>query len=319
MGYDSTNYLATSSSSDVKEFLEILGYKKVQPDTFYFFNEVDYEYVTGVFATVRIGEDKLVQVDLRTNIIRSKADAELHNSTIKHLRKRFGGHFHSDNGTNRYTPHLGPIRSKAESGCYIAYLNFRNNLVLVLIYLSHIKSATKDEQLLTGIPFIDQANPSIISNNLTLPFLVAITEEYFKSTYVALARYSDKKEAILRNARFLSEDLVYVSQGEMKLEEAVTKSMSFQNIGKISTYFRELDKKYDIHGTLKKPYRRRKESLYEAIDRVFNQRHQLIHQALLSTDYNYQKAKRDAEDTNTIVTRVYEMIISENKWSSRDY
>lgn len=319
MGYDSTNYLVTSSKSDVSEFLEILGYKKIQSDTFYFYNEFDYEYVTGVVGTIRVGEDKLIQVDLRTNIIRSKADANLHNSTIKHLRKRFGGYFHSDIGTNRYMPHDGPIRSKAEGGCYIAYLNFKNNLVLVLIYLNHIKLSTKEAQPSTGIPFVDQTNPGIISNNLTLPFLVAITEEYFKSTYVAIAKYSDKKENILKNARFLSEDLVNVSQGEMKLEEAATKSMSFQNIGKVSTYFRELDKKYDIHGTLKKPYRRRRESLYEAIDRIFNQRHRLIHQAFLSTDYNYQKAKRDAEDINTIVTHIYEMIISENQWSKLDY
>jgi len=109
-----------------------------------------------------------------------------------------------------------------------------------------------------------------------------------------------------------------VSEGKEELEEAATKSMSFQNIGKISTYFKELDKRYDIHGVLRKPYRRRKETLYEAVERIFNQRHSLIHQANISTTYITEKAKKDVEDIEAAITRVYDMIITENKWSKYD-
>jgi len=139
MGHDSTNFLETKSKADVVEFLEILRYEKLNSYIFFYYNEKDFEYVTGVTATIRIGEDGKVQVDLRTNVIRSKADADLHNTTIKQLRKRFGGYFHSDNGVNRYMPHFGPERIKAEGGCYLAYLNFKNNIVSVYIYLDHVE------------------------------------------------------------------------------------------------------------------------------------------------------------------------------------
>ena len=318
MGHDSTNFLETKSKTDVIEFLKTLRYQKVDADTLFYYNDENFEHVTGVTATIRIGEDRKIEVGLRTNIIRSKVDADLHNNTIRQLRKRFGGGFQSDDGTNRYMPHFNSERTKAEGGCYLAYLNFRNNFVLVFVYLDRVKPQDTTSCPLTGIPFIDQTNPDIISNNLMLPFLIAISEEYFKSTYSALLKYSEKKDSVLKSARFFSEDLVRVSEGTMKLEEAATKSMSFQNIGKISTYFKELDKRYNIHGTLCKPYRRRKETLYDAVDRIFNQRHALIHQSIITTTYTSDNATKDAQDIKAAITRVYEMLIAENKWATYD-
>ncbi len=53
----------------------------------------------------------------------------------------------------------------------------------------------------------------------------------------------------------MPEDLLAISNKELTVETAITKTMSFQNIGKICAYFRDLDTRLDLAGTLKKPYK----------------------------------------------------------------
>ena len=62
--------------------------------------------------------------------------------------------------------------------------------------------------------------------------------------------------------------MIDISNGNKSLEEALARTLSFQNIEKINSNFMAIDKKYDLGRVLKKPYKNRKESLYEQINRL---------------------------------------------------
>ena len=262
MGYDCTCCLHTESRfPDVEEFLCFLGYNRINKGVFYFFEEKDYLSISGVLATVKIEKDGQLLVSLRSQIFASNTDIAQFNKTAKQLRNRFGGYFLSDYGKNRYIRDVKLNREKAEAGCYQAYTRFENNITKANIYTKY-KRFEITYPPIGEFPEMDTSNPIIVSNNLVVPFLVSIIEEYFRSSYIALLKYSEKKNIILKNSRISSDDLSLISEQILSIEEAVSRSKSFQNINKIATNFRDLDRKVDIKGVLLEPYRRRKETLY---------------------------------------------------------
>lgn len=117
---------------------------------------------------------------------------------------------------------------------------------------------TSHYQKHTKFLFIDAMNPLTLSNNFLLPFLVSILKDYFKSTFVALLRYSQRKSSFFKNARLTSSQLISISDGTLLVEEAVAEYLPFQSIKKICQHFKVLDPKLDLSGTLIKPYNRRK-------------------------------------------------------------
>src|SRR5262249_43943152 len=97
MGLDCTNYLRQSTrQQDVERILELLGYKRAGKDTYFLFDDNDYRYEGGVLARIRKTKGGRLRVHTHTWAYRSKADADVHNETIKLLWKHFGGHFVSD-------------------------------------------------------------------------------------------------------------------------------------------------------------------------------------------------------------------------------
>lgn len=327
MGVDARNYLPPAvRRKDIEEFLLLLGYektprddidKKIKATTFFYFNEKDYKHVTGVYASVLPNEEGGLQVQTHTTIWRSKFDSDFHNFTIKQIWKRFGGTFDSDNGKRRYLTYNKPTREKAEGGCYLAFFRFQNNLTKAKI-LIEFRDFSNYQIIKPGImPWFDDSNPMIISNNMIVPYLVSVMEDYFKWTFIALLKYSDKKTSILKNARFSDDDLTLVSDRLLNIEEAATRWMSFQDIKKICDHFHQLDKKIDISGVLRKPYRRRKESLYSGIERIVEHRHLLIHNSLISPIYTDDKVKKDIDIVEVAIKRVYDMLIANYKWNAR--
>jgi len=81
------------------------------------------------------------------------------------------------------------------------------------------------------IEFLDGINPRVLSNNLLLPYLIATLEDYFKSTYIALLKYSNNKPKILKGLRLVGDAVVSIADGTIQLEDAAASSMSFQNMG----------------------------------------------------------------------------------------
>ena len=317
MGYDSTNtFPKETKRKDVIEFLDLLGFYTFDKKTFYFYKDEDYKYNEGLTAYL-VERNGILSIDIHTTVWRSKADSDYHNFTIKQLKKRFGGSFHTDFGTGRYLKPPQFERVKAEAGCYMAFSNFISSMAKAFIYLSDRETSHQikvTSELIKNAPIIASMHPTIISNNLIVPYFVSCIEDYFKNTYVALLKYSDKKLGILKNARILPDDLLSISNNILTVEMAAAKTMSFQNIHKICAYFRDLDTKLDLAGTLKKPYKRRKKSLFDVLNNIFEQRHLLIHRNIMMIDYSRENAMKDLEDIRAAIERIYKKIIDTYNW-----
>jgi hypothetical protein len=241
---------------------------------------------------------------------------DFQNFTIKQLKKRFGGHFVSDLGRNRYLKYEGPYLQKAEAGCHQAYYRFCDNVETVKWLLQSAEGLVKGFPSTPGMAEMNIASPQTLLANMLVPFLVSVLEEYFRSTYIALLKYSAKKESITGNARIAGDELVSVSRGELSLEEAVAKTKSFQDIKRICQSFREIDSDLDIGGLLKKPYHRRKESIYETLERIISQRHKVIHMANIDPSYFANQAKKDIITVAAGIGRVYQGLIRHHKWTT---
>ena len=157
-------------------------------------------------------------------------------------------------------------------------------------------------------------NPRLLSNNLLLPYLVSTMEDYFKSTFISLLRYSKKKDSFLKNVRLSSNHLVKISNGDLTVEEAVTENLPFQRISAISQHFRTIDPKIDIAGILRKPYRRRKKKLFDEIEEFVEKRHAFIHWGEMDTQFSDKSLKKLMKDLETSIIRCYKFITSHYGW-----
>jgi hypothetical protein len=237
MGCDCTNHIPPGvRRSEVEDFMANLGYVKLgggwgeASSAYSYWKDDRYRYTTGVYAEITVEKETAgIKVWTRTTIWRSKFDSDFHNWTIRQLKSRFGGYFVSDSGRNRYLRFEGPAIEKAEGGSYAAYSKFHENLVRAQILLSARQSyegvhpSGKIKQLKD---LLDSNDPKVISANLIVPFFVSLVENYFRSTYVVLLKYCDRKSRIFQSARLVSSDLLAISAGELLVEDAVARRRS---------------------------------------------------------------------------------------------
>lgn len=314
MGYDCSNVLAKGTKlPDVEEFLKLLGYHRQNKGSFYQFIDHDYRHVNGIAASIRKDND-LIVVDTHTWGYRSKAEAEIHNRTIKQLRKRFGGSFTSDQGKGRYLPLEGEDLSPAEAGCARAYSAFGHSVIRVNIYLQSRHFEGPHWQHIGVFEPSDQINPILLSNNFLTTYFVAMIEDYFKSTFVALLRYSERRGAFFKSARIHPEDLLAVSNQQQSIEEAIAKGLNFQNLDRTFEIFRTLDPKLDLAGYLRRPYRRRKQSLYDSLTSMIQRRHDFVHRNLVDTSYKTEEVRYDLANIKVGLARIYKGITKHYGW-----
>ena len=297
MSYESHNILSEDTRiNDVIEFIELLGYNYQgiwnteelgQIRSYFWFERNDYKSWHGVELSIYKFE-KCICVKTRTNVSRSYYDLEHQNKTIRLLKKYFGGTFSTDEGKSRYLrPSSGPPEHAA-AGCHLAFSSFGSNLIRVRQYFDNRKFGdTKQES--SGIYWLDRTNPRLLSNSFIIIFLVSIFEDYWKSTYIALLKYAENKESILKNGKISTDRLVLISKGELSIEQGFAESLSFARISNVCNYYKLLDKKLDFAGVLRKPYRRRKTNLYDTLEKMTEIRNVIIHEAsspvILEDDY----------------------------------
>ena len=126
---------------------------------------------------------------------------------------------------NGYTELEGTLVKGAESGCYFAVERLFNNFSSLKHTLSKYPSdveAEKSMYEISGIP-----TPNMFNANVYSTYLCSLIEEYFRTTYIALLKYSDRKEKIL-NVKFSPYDMVDISNGEKTVEEVFASTLSFQ-------------------------------------------------------------------------------------------
>lgn len=323
MSYESENILDKRVKFiDVLNFIELLDYKYLgmwdgeelgKIKSYHWFDKKDYKSTMGVELSAYIFEGKIC-ITTRTNASRSYYDLEHQNKTIRLLKKHFSGNFITDEGKGRYLqPRSGPPEPSA-AGCHLAFSSFGSNLIRARKYFDNRNFGEKKEES-TNLYWLDRYNPKLLSNNFIITFLVSIFEDYWKSTFIALLKYSANKEAILKNGRISADRLVQISNGELSVEEGFSESISFARISNVCNQFKILDKKLDFAGLLRKPYRRRKKNLYDTLEEMTEIRNSIIHEASSSIMLDEEYVKDSINILHDSIERCYKELTKANGWT----
>jgi len=227
MSYTSESKIpSTVKLSQLQEVVDLLGYKKIRDrlnipnmvGSYFWLDENDYRSWYGVELQIyrKKGE---ITVDTRSTVSRSYWDLKHQNKTIKTIRDLFGGHFITDAGRNRYWRPDEPPPSSLSSGCYLARWHFHNALGTARIYLMTRKfEGDIAREKSSGLPFMDGMNPRLLSNNLLIPYVIAVWEEYFRATFTAALKYSNQRGGVLKKARLSHSQLEQIAVEEQPLE-----------------------------------------------------------------------------------------------------
>ena len=318
MSYQSTSVLrASATASQVQEVIALLGFKRVSDGLkvpnrvagYMWFESEDYKSWSGVELDVYKTAKGPVKVTTRSTVSRSYWDLIHQNKTLKMLRDLFGGHFETDAGKNRYWRPTEPAPSPISSGCYLARWRMHNNLGRVRIYLMCRKlEGNIARETASGIDFLDAMNPRILSNNLLVPYMIAVWEEFFRASFAACLRYSKQRESALKRAKLSHSDLEKLAIRSVEVERAVAEFFSFQRPSAIVEAFKLLDPKVDIAAALRRPYRGRKISLYESIETLVEGRNALVHRGDLNLELFDKQLEATMSDLTVAANRAYDYI-----------
>lgn len=318
MSYTSTSVLQGSASiTQAREIIELLGYKKTSDGLkvpnrvagYFWYDETDYRSWSGVDLDIYKTSKGPIKITTRSTGSRSYWDLTHQNKTLKILRDLFGGHFETDAGRNRYWHPDEPPPPPISSGCYLARWRFHNNFGRAFHYLMNRKlagSISRDSS--SGLDFIDEMNPRLLSNNLLIPYMIAVWEEFFRATFAACLRYSKQREAALKRAKLSHADLEQLVIGSVQIERSIAEFFSFQRPSKITETFKLLDPKLDLAAPMHKPYRRRKVSLYDSIEELVKQRNALVHTGNISLDLFDKQLNVAMTDLTEAINRTYNYI-----------
>lgn len=317
MSYESENELPRGTIlARVKEVVELLGYKAVKDGLqvpnmkgcYFWHAPSDYKSWTGVELSI-YRQDNVIRVNTRTRSSRSYWDLTHQNETIKLIRDLFGGNFETDVGKSRYLRPLSPPPSPLSSGCFLARWHFHNALMKANIYLSSRKlEGDIAREKPTGLIFMDEINPRLLSNNLLVPFIVAVWEEYFRATFTAVLRYANKRDSVLKKARLSHAQLELITTEKQQVERTIAECFSFQRPSHIGDNFKLIDSKLDIAGAMRKPYRQRKKSLYDSIEELVELRNRFVHEGDMELSLYDKQLDAILKDAVVAVDRAYEAV-----------
>lgn len=323
MSYTSESEIPkTAKLSYVQDVVALLGYKKVQDDldvpnriaSYFRYEDADYQSWAGVELNI-YREADAIKITTRSRSCRSYWDLVQQNRTFKLIRDLFGGHFTTDAGRNRYWRPDEPPPLPLSSGCFLARWRFHNALGKAHIYLMNRNfEGPIAREAPSGLGYLDELNPRLLSNNFLLPYIVAVWEDYFRSTFAAALKYSNQRESALKKARLSHTQLEQIGLGTQSIERAVAESFSFQRPSLIADNFRLLDPKLDVGGAMRKPYKRRKTSLYDSIEAVIDGRNAFVHAGEMDVALYDKQLKAMLADIVVAVDRAYECIAKHYKF-----
>lgn len=316
MGYDAYFHIDRKqyTRKDIENLLLLLGYVKGNKGGFYCGSDNDYKYDSGVFIKELSGGTHEYLYWVRTQIWCSGYDIKLFNDTLRTMRKYCNAWFTSDNGKNRYIEEEVLI-SGAENGCYIAASKAHESIAKLKFSLQQFPL---DSEQFKALRETTGFSPEMINANIYSTYLCAVLEEYFRASYIAILRSMNERRVKLITGKYSSYDLIDVDAGKKTIDEVYARTLSFQNIHKIHNSFCELDK-IDIKGILSKPYHRRKQSLFEQMDEVFERRHGLVHRVIFDNDFDSSELTKTTKDMEAAIGRVYKGICDKYGWTVRYY
>lgn len=316
MSYCSDNRLPSNTSINrLLEVIELLGYQKASLP-FKIENRIgSYMWLGNDNAISFVGleldiyrEKDCISVQTRTRVGRSYWELQWQNKTISILKALFGGSFSTDQGVNQYMRNEEPEPSKVSSSLYMARWIFNNAVMKPKVFLDSIQMTgdiAREER--TEFPWLDSFNPRILSGNMIIPYLIGCWESYFRNSYVAILKFSEGvSENALRRCNLSSKELLMVVKHEVALEDLIADSLSFQRPSIIAENFRQINSRIDLAAWLRKPYHRRKKTLFDSITEIVSIRDSLVHTGNVDLSIMDKQIQSIINDLTAAVDRVYQ-------------
>ncbi|WP_456703027.1 hypothetical protein [Bradyrhizobium sp. USDA 4449] len=309
----------------MREFILSLGYKKASGwtrfqglswESYHWFDDTDYRSWSGVELSIDKTKDGKLSVSTRTVVSRSYFDLEKQNHTISALRRRFGGSFTTDAGVNRCMRPRSDPPTPAASGCHLAFSRLGQNIGKAVVYSQARTFPNHKPHAFDN--FFSQVglHPENLSGNMLVAFCVSIIEEYLKSCFVALLKYSPQKERFLRGVRLRGDQLARISDGQDSVENAVAETLSFQRISIACKNFEGIDTSLDLAAPLRKPLKERpnQPTLFDMLEGLAEKRNRFVHQASFDLDLNDVSVKQTLHDLALAMERIQRAISERYGW-----
>lgn len=155
---------------------------------------------------------------------------------------------------------------------------------------------------------MDEINPRLLSNNLLVPFTIAVWEEYFRSTFAAVLKYANRREKVLKEARLNPYQLEQIASNKRPVEQTISEYFSFQRPSVICKNFRLLDSGLDLATPMRKPYKRRRITLFDQIENLVEGRNAFVHAGEMNLLLYDRELEKVLSDIVEAVDRCYQAI-----------
>lgn len=300
MGRDLTLYPRRASRSDLKAYLEELGFQKCQhlgdwPTgtlNYHWFEERDFKSITGVEADVYpvSGDEAKITgnkwaLHVRNTYSASWHDVNMLNHVLRDARKLFGGTIQGDYGTNRYAELWEDESTPLSRGVSAIYQQVDQELQTVRFALPESATWGLPKKVTTAkmrdfYEFVQSLDPARVIYNGLVPFAVSMFEYFFSRVFRVLIAYDpralEKRASHRRRIDFSK--LLQVSDGEQTVEDVIAEDYSFQNLNQLNKAYREwLD--IDVRNLLYKKRRigNKVSYLADRIAEIIEYRHGVVH------------------------------------------
>jgi len=261
MGHDLTLYPRKALKSDLKGYLEALGFRKCKhfwnwPKgtlNYQWFDEQDFRSIDGVSADVYpVSGDELSitgnewALHVRNLYSASWHDVKMLNDVLRGVRRLFGGTIKGDYGTNRYA-HLWKDESTPISrGVSAIFQRVDQNLHAIKFALpdsviSRPPIEPTDAKTRDFIELTQSLDPARVIYNGLVPFAVSMFEYFFSRVFRVLIAYDPyalaKRDSY--NIRVDFPTLLQVSCGERTIEDVIAETYTFQNLDQLNKAYQE--------------------------------------------------------------------------------
>lgn len=120
----------------------------------------------------------------------------------------------------------------------------------------------------------------------------------------------------MRNVRLQGDQLARIANKEISVEAMVAETLSFQSISNACKHFAAIDSKLDLAGALRRPFQRRKQSLYELLEALVVIRHDFVHRAELDFTYSTKSLIQLVHDIDAAMSRIDAAISARYEWKT---
>ena len=300
MGRDLTLYPKQASRSDLKVYLEELGFVKCKhfwdwpPGTlnYSWSDEEEFRSIDGVSADVYPISDEEAEITgnpwalhVRNLYGASWHDVKMLNDVLRGARKRFGGTIRGDYGTNRYAPLWTDESTPISRGVASIYRRVDQDLRAVKSALpSSIRHQVDVDELDSKMrefeEFTRSLDPVRVIYNGLVPFAVSMFEYFFSRVFRVLIAY-DPYALKKRESHSLRVDfsiVLQVSGGSRTVEDVIAEAYTFQNLNQLNKAYRDW-LNIDVRKILfkKKRIGRRVSFLEHRIAEIIQYRHGVVH------------------------------------------